>query len=234
MRAVWLFLATVLATAEAGAAFLTGNGGLGHCTRRRVGAQTSTMMATPLVFYGAKKVLTEPFDPPASGVAGWFSDEDSLRTLFGKAETMKELSDGNYEVVVPMSSFPGVQLKSKNVMSVKRDPEAFKITLVSSTTEATGPRFLTRIVEAASNGGGAQTESLNEVSIVDGPNGRKRVQSDVSLKVSMTLPSWVPIPLATLEKQGSQSLQKLIDADVEPLVCEFRDKLVKWAASQQP
>ena len=44
------------------------------------------------------------------------------------------------------------------------------------------------------------------------------VQSDVKLRLSMSIPSWVPIPKKTLEKQGSESLQNMIDSDVGPLV----------------
>ena len=46
----------------------------------------------------------------------------------------------------------------------------------------------------------------------------------------MSIPSWVPFPVDGLEKQGSAAMQKLIDSDVEPLIYEFRDKLVKFAA----
>ena len=52
---------------------------------------------------------------------------------------------------------------------------------------------------------------------------------NVPVRLTMSIPAWVPIPKKTLEKQGSESLQKMIDSDVGPLVEEFRDKLVAWA-----
>ena len=113
-------------------------------------------------------VTTAPFDVPDTKISSFFKDEEAaIRTLFGKAESFTKTSESTYECVVPMSQFPGVTLKSKNILEVDRQPDSIALKLLDTTTIAEGPKFLTRIVEAAtSGGGGSKSESLNVVKLV--------------------------------------------------------------------
>ena len=54
--------------------------------------------------------------------------------------------------------------------------------------------------------------------------------STVSLTVALTLPSFLPVPVAAFEKAGSQSIQKLLDQDMPITLSKFRDAYLAWEA----
>lgn len=84
------------------------------------------------------------------------------------------------------------------------DTPSLTLELLDSATVAEGPPFLLKIFEAAQLN--MQMTSRNVVSIVPDLEGRWVAKSSVSLNLDMKLPSWIPIPVAVLERRGSQVL----------------------------
>ena len=57
------------------------------------------------------------------------------------------------------------------------------------------------------------------------------VQSDVSLRVEINYPGFIPLPLGPMEREGSKSLQTLLDQQMAPVLAKFRSDYLAWAAS---
>ena len=119
--------------------------------------------------------------------------------------------------------------KSATTMNVKIDSTpALQISSSESKTVCEGGpgwarAFLARISEIAS------TTSTNQLELRDVPGGRAFV-STVSLTVALTLPPFLPVPVAAFEKAGSQSIQKLLDQDMPITLSKFRDAYLAWEA----
>ena len=58
--------------------------------------------------------------------------------------------------------------------------------------------------------------------------GAQYFSSNVELSISLSVPSWIPIGTAAMEKQGSKALDKMLDSDVAPLIEKFKDKYTEW------
>jgi hypothetical protein len=54
----------------------------------------------------------------------------------------------------------------------------------------------------------------------------------VSLDLDMELPSWVPFPVAVLERRGSKAFQGMLDKDCGRLVERFRNEYLVWSQEQ--
>merc|ERR1712151_239775 len=82
--------------------------------------------------------------------------------------------------------------------------------------------FLTRISEFAS------TTSSNRVVVRDAPGGKVFV-STVNLKISINVPSFMPMPVSLFERLGSESIQKLLDKDIPPPLPKLREAYLAFA-----
>ena len=182
-----------------------------------------------LTFAASAQFTSDPLS--SSGDAGkagaYFESEGSLMALLSDAESV-EGSGSVYKAVLPMSSFPGINVKSTNFFNVDRSEDSLSIELLNSTSTATGPRFLVSIFEA-SQATPPKTTSFNKISVVGDDGAAPRLQSDVSLEIVMEMPNWIPIPLATLEKRGSEALEKLLDNDVKPKLSVLKSKLAAFS-----
>ena len=77
--------------------------------------------------------------------------------------------------------------------------------------------FLARISESP-------PPPTNQVELRDVPGGGP----SLSLTVALTLPPFLPVPVAAFEKAGSQSIQKLLDQDMPITLSKFRDAYLAW------
>jgi len=124
--------------------------------------------------------------------------------------------------------------------AVSPEGSSLSLVLLDSNTEASGPAFLVRIFEAAKLN--FEVRSKNTVTVVsadddecdEGSNvdGACVVESNVSLDLDMELPSWVPFPVAVLERRGSKAFQGMLDKDCARLVERFRNEYLEWSESQ--
>lgn len=178
-------------------------------------------------FLAERIVQTKPFALQAKPLVSWFQQAEAVEMLFGKAESVETFEDGVYKAVVPMTTFPGIAVTSSNYFTVTVDEpaESLAVTMLNSTTTALGPPLLVRIFEASQNS--MQTTSRNDITVVSDTRGN-RIQSDVMIRLDMTIPDWVPVPVKQMEKSGSEALQKLIDSDVAPVLEQFKDRYLTW------
>lgn len=183
-----------------------------------------------ITFSATKKLESEPLSADsysADKARAYFQSEEALMTLLSDAELVKRISDSKYKAVLPIGSFPGIKVTSENIFAVDRS-DSLTIELISSKSTATGPQFLVNIFEA-SQAKPPKTESLNKITVLEGSGGVCCLQSDVSLKIEMDMPNWIPIPLSILENRGSDALNKLLDADVAPKIALLRDNLASFS-----
>lgn len=70
--------------------------------------------------------------------------------------------------------------------------------------------------------GATKSTSDNTVSVAfDGASAV--VNSEVELKVEINFPGFLPLPLGPLQKSGSESLQKVLDTQMAPVLAKFRE-----------
>lgn len=58
------------------------------------------------------------------------------------------------------------------------------------------------------------------------------LQSDVTLRVEIQFPGFLPLPLGPLERSGSESLQGLLDQQMAPVLAKFRSDYLVWEAGR--
>ena len=189
-------------------------------------------VARQLAFVAKAEVASPPF-AESSDVAAWFAEESAIQVLMSQADAAERLDKGEvageqrWEVTTGIP-FPGMVAKSATAMDVKINTATPALQISSSESKTVcegGPgwarAFLSRISEIAS------TTSTNQVELRDAPGGKVFV-STVSLTVALTLPPFLPVPVAAFEKAGSESIQKLIDADMPTTLSKFRDAYLAY------
>jgi hypothetical protein len=129
-----------------------------------------------------------------------------------------------------------------NTSGVGDAGSSLSLVLLDSRTVASGPALLIKIFEAAQlNVAVRSTNTVTVVSADDssgvaGSNGGAGlacvVESNVSLDLDMELPSWVPFPVAVLERRGSKAFQGMLDKDCGRLVERFRNEYLVWSQEQ--
>merc|ERR1712151_1415799 len=78
----------------------------------------------------------------------------------------------------------------------------------------------------------ATTSSSNVIEIRNTPGGQQVCTSKVNLQVKLEIPPFLLppfIPAGPFEKTGSDSLQKLLDQDMAPILSRFLDGYCAWA-----
>ena len=191
-------------------------------------------VARQLAFVAKAEHGSPPF-AEGRDVAAWFAEESALQVLMSQADACERLDKGEmageqrWEVTTGIP-FPGMVAKSATAMNVKINTATPALQISSSESKTVcegGPSwaraFLSRISEIAS------TTSTNVVELRDAPGGKVFV-STVSLTVALTLPPFLPVPVAAFEKAGSESIQKLLDQDMPPTLSKFRDAYLAWEA----
>ena len=200
-------------------------------TRPRARTSRATLvMSREVTFRAGKEICSAPFEPAQSSkrLTEWFDRDDALYTLFGAAEKVERCGEV-YCATVPLGTFPGIVVKSVSYFEVERLPEGgYDLTCLNSSSTATGPRFLVRIFDAVQGSAPPRTTSTNVLTLKSAEGGAQYFSSKVELSISLSVPSWIPIGTATMEKQGSKALDKMLDSDVAPLIEKFKDKYADW------
>jgi hypothetical protein len=160
----------------------------------------------------------------------WILSDEAIGILFSAADRCERRSDGHYDVVTEIA-FPGMIAESVNVIRVtpKSDllPSIYMDTLTTETRCATGPAWVRRLLVDMLGA----TKSTSNSSLTVEMDGRKATfVSQVALNIEMTLPRWLLLPTAALEKSGSASVQKLIDTQIATVIDRFADEFVASAA----
>jgi len=160
--------------------------------------------------------------------------------------------DDTYLLTTAGPAFPGLKVQSENRVRIDYKTNAdtsgaessqgpsLSLVLLDSNTEASGPAFLVQIFEAAKLN--FEVRSKNTVTVVSAnddecddnckANGSCVIESNVSLDLDMELPSWVPFPVAILERRGSKAFQGMLDKDCARLVQRFRSEYLEWSETQ--
>ena len=79
----------------------------------------------------------------------------------------------------------------------------------------------------------AATSSSNVIELRDAPGGQVIARSRVNLTVRLDIPAvLLPpfIPAGPFEKTGSESIQKLLDKDMRPVLKRWREGYLAWTA----
>lgn len=189
-------------------------------------------------FTGAHEAVSPPFSATRPELAAWIASGEALPLLFSQADGCEQVGaadDGaqTWEIQTPIA-FPGVVVRSVTTMNVALDAEAPALSLTSgeSRTEAPGaPGWIAKLFDAIASS--TVTDTSNAVTFRDAAGGgRLEAVSSVSLSVRLNLPGWVPLPLAQIEKSGSESLQKVLEKDMPAVLASFREGFLAWEARQ--
>ena len=82
--------------------------------------------------------------------------------------------------------------------------------------------------------GATKSTSDNQVTVALDAAGRATVRSDVQLKVEINFPGLLPLPLGPLEREGSKSLQDVLDQQMAPVLAKFRTDYLAFEKGRQP
>lgn len=165
------------------------------------------------------------------------------------ASSVNAPQDNTYQITTAGPAFPGLKVQSENRVRVDlKTSEAgaagssLSLVLLDSRTVASGPALLVKIFNAAQlNVAVRSTNTVTVVSAYDNngmaggdgsAGGACVVESNVSLDLDMELPSWVPFPVAVLERRGSKAFQGMLDKDCARLVERFRNEYLDWSHTQ--
>eukprot|EP00962_Isochrysis_galbana_P007981 scaffold2182_cov118-Isochrysis_galbana.AAC.4 len=197
---------------------------------------TATSRHMPIVarlctFTATTTVRSQPVDVVSmDAVHAWVVSDEAVGILFSAANRCERRSDGHYDVVTEIA-FPGMIAESVNVIRVtpKSDhnlPSLYMDTLTTETRCSTGPAWVRRLLIDILDA----TKSTSNSSLTVEMNGNKATfVSEVALNIEMTLPRWLLIPTASLEKSGSASVQKLIDDQIATVIERFADEFMASA-----
>mmetsp|Transcript_45008 Transcript_45008/g.105150 ORF Transcript_45008/g.105150 Transcript_45008/m.105150 type:complete len:236 (-) Transcript_45008:78-785(-) len=209
------------------------------CRRAATAARHCTPYARDLAFVAGLVVATEPFAVGEKPIGSWFAEEQALSILMSQAESARRLDSGGRDASVQRwkvatgIEFPGMVARSETPMEVTIDSETPRLSISSGDSKTVcegGPSWarglLARIGEIA------ETSSSNVVELRDAPGGKVVCVSTISLKVSLDIPALLLppfVPAGPFERAGSESIQKLLDRDMEPLLAKFCEAYCKWA-----
>jgi hypothetical protein len=176
--------------------------------------------AALVTFQATRTVSSEPFDANEATLKQWFGESDAVAALCSMADEFKELPSDQVEIVSRIP-FPGMTAKSVTVLNVAKDLTAptYTISTVSSETLCeTGPQWVRKLLVSIL--GATKSTSDNTVSVAF-TGASAVVNSEVELKVEINFP-FLPLPLGPLQKSGSESLQKVLDTQMAPVLAKFR------------
>ena len=177
--------------------------------------------AALVTFQATRTVSSEPFDANEATLKQWFGESDAVAALCSMADEFKELPSDQVEIVSRIP-FPGMTAKSVTVLNVAKDLTAptYTISTVSSETLCeTGPQWVRKLLVSIL--GATKSTSDNTVSVAF-TGASAVVNSEVELKVEINFPGFLPLPLGPLQKSGSESLQKVLDTQMAPVLAKFR------------
>ena len=178
--------------------------------------------AALVTFQATRTVSSEPFDANEATLKQWFGESDAVAALCSMADEFKELPSDQVEIVSRIP-FPGMTAKSVTVLNVAKDLTAptYTISTVSSETLCeTGPQWVRKLLVSIL--GATKSTSDNTVSVAF-TGASAVVNSEAELKVEINFPGFLPLPLGPLQKSGSESLQKVLDTQMAPVLAKFRD-----------
>merc|ERR1712087_223780 len=209
------------------------------CLRAKTPGRHHSPSAREIAFVADLEVVTEPFSVGAKSIGDWFQDDQALQILMSQAESAHRLDAGDmnenmqrWEVATPIE-FPGMVARSVTPMDVFVDATTPRLTMRSGESKTVcegGPSWARGLLERI--GEIAETTSSNDIELRDAPNGKVVCVSTVSLKVSLNIPGiLLPpfVPAGPFEKAGSESIQKLLDRDMAPVLARFREGYCEWA-----
>ncbi len=203
--------------------------------QRAVPARVSDVRASSLTFAAKKRVSSTPFAVSGrSSLRRWFEQPESLKILFSETSESAPVGDGLWESATKIP-FPGMVARSVTVIRVEQsDAPSFTLSVVDAMTRTeSGPAWVARLLESIQDS--SKTRSTNHVSVeINEESGEATVVSDIELSVEFkvpTLPRWIPLPpLGPLERQGSKSLQGVLDKSIAPALERFGEGYTAWAA----
>ena len=205
-----------------------------HQPLRKAGRHAN-VLARQCIFAAESSVCSRavPVGDDPSVLEAWFRSEEAAAVLFSIADRYVKRDDGLFEVVSKVP-FPGMVAESINVIQMQYEkrgnvPSLNSRTLDTRTECSSGPAWVRRLLIELLDSSKSTSVSSMYVELVDG---RATFVSDVQLKIEMTLPKWLLLPTAAMEKSGSESLQKAIDQQLAPLVDKFCDGFVQLAAAK--
>jgi len=175
-----------------------------------------------VTFEATRNISSEPFDANEAKLKQWFGESTAVAALCSMADEFKELPSDQVEIVSRIP-FPGMTAKSVTVLNVAKDLTAptYTISTVSSETLCeTGPQWVRKLLVSIL--GATKSTSDNTVSVAF-TGSSAVVNSEVELKVEINFPGFLPLPLGPLQKSGSESLQKVLDTQMAPVLAKFRD-----------
>ena len=203
--------------------------------QRAVPARVSDVRASSLTFAAKKRVSSTPFAVSGrSSLRRWFEQPESLKILFSETAESAPVGDGLWESATKIP-FPGMVARSVTVIRVEQsEAPSFTLSVVDAMTRTeSGPAWVARLLESIQDS--SKTRSTNHVSVeMNEESGEATVVSDIELSVEFkvpTLPRWIPLPpLGPLERQGSKSLQGVLDKSIAPALERFGEGYTAWAA----
>ena len=204
--------------------------------QRAVPARVSDVRASSLTFAAKKRVSSTPFALSKSDptLRRWFEQPESLKILFSETAESAPVGDGLWESATKIP-FPGMVARSVTVIRVEQsEAPSFTLSVVDAMTRTeSGPAWVARLLESIQDS--SKTRSTNHVSVeINEESGEATVVSDIELSVEFkvpTLPRWIPLPpLGPLERQGSKSLQGVLDKSIAPALERFGEGYTAWAA----
>jgi len=197
------------------------------------------VVARQLAFVADLTVETEPFKVGAKSVGEWLAQEDALKILMSQAESSRRLDNGEsstaqrWEVATPIQ-FPGMVVRSETPMDIRIDKVTPRMSISSGASKTVcdgGPPWAQGLL--ARIGDIAATSSSNVIELRDAPGGQVIARSRVNLTVRLDIPAvLLPpfIPAGPFEKTGSESIQKLLDKDMRPVLKRWREGYLAWTA----
>mmetsp|Transcript_10459 Transcript_10459/g.19250 ORF Transcript_10459/g.19250 Transcript_10459/m.19250 type:complete len:277 (-) Transcript_10459:192-1022(-) len=194
--------------------------------------RASHPQASTVTFNAKRTITSEPFEATEMGLREWFGKAESIQALCSMADNFREIPPNRVEVTTRIP-FPGIIAKSVSVMEVAKDLEAPSFDMKSAGSKTvceTGPQWVrdlfVRILDVT------KTTSDNAVRVTFSGS-TARVQSDVTLKVEIEYPGFIPMPVGPMEREGSKSLQGVLDQQMAPVIAKFRSDYLAFEASRE-
>lgn len=195
--------------------------------RPAVSLRRATEPRAALVTFNSECIVqSDAFEADIEGLRRWFASPESIEILCSMADEFRELTPDSIEVVSRIP-FPGMVAKSVTVLQVEKDLNApsFNISTLSSKTVCeSGPQWVrdlfVRILDST------KSTSSNRVTI-QWSDGMACVQSEVGLRVEINFPGFIPLPVGAMQREGSKSLQQVLDQQISPILQKFREQYLK-------
>lgn len=186
-----------------------------------------------VTFVASRKVTSASFDASTEGLCKWFGMPEAVEALCSMADETKFLDADRIEVTT-LIPFPGAKMKSVTTLEVAKDLQApsYSITTLSSETVCeTGPQWVRNLLVSVL--GATKSTSDNKVSVITDGSGSSQILSDVTLRVDIAFPGFLPLPQKQVEREGSKSLQSVLDQQMTPVLARFRSDYLQWAAKNK-